>query len=91
MKEELLDAECVIKHLCKQNIILITNWQNQHPADQNYLVYFNHPNNEIGDIVLSIIKRKEKYYISRSLVGILSYRHHFNADNIYTECYTRMT
>jgi len=86
MTDELLNAECVIEHLNKKQLIMMRDWQNQHPADQDYTIYFNNPNNLNADIGVYIIKRSGKYFVLRSLVNILSYRHSFNAHNIYIEC-----
>jgi hypothetical protein len=86
MTEDLLDAECVIRHLGDQSIISICDWKNKHPNNQDYQVFFDHPGGTTGDIGLHIIKRSGQYFISRSLVTILSYRHRFNADHIYSEC-----
>ena len=85
MNEDLLDAECVIRRLCEQRIIEMREWQNRHPNNQDYSVHFDHPD-VTGDIELHIIKRSGRFYIPRSLIGILSYRHCFNADDIYFEC-----
>jgi hypothetical protein len=85
MMEELLDAECVINHLYNQKIISPADWQNQHPNDQAYSIYFDH-HDAVGIIALHIIKRAGKYYIPRSLIAILSARYRFNAEGIYSEC-----
>ncbi|GHV80508.1 hypothetical protein AGMMS49944_22990 [Spirochaetia bacterium] len=85
MTEDLLDAECVIGQLCDQNVISRASWKNSHPNDQEYSVYFNHLGS-VGEIHLWIIKRSGEFYISRSLITILSCRHRFNADTIFTLC-----
>jgi len=87
--DELLDAECVINHLHDRHLITIRDWQNQHPSNQDYTVYFSNPNDLTSDIGVYIIKRSGRYFVLRSLVDVLSYRHSFNADNIYNECVVR--
>ena len=86
MKNELLNAECVLEHLNSKHLITMRDWQNKHPADQDYTIYFSNPNNLTSDVGVYIIKRSGKYFILRSLIDVLSYRHNFNADNIYIEC-----
>jgi len=83
---ELMDASCVIRKLVEQHLITIRDWQNQHPADQDYSVYFTNPNDLTADIGVYIIKRSGRYYVLRSLVKVLSYRHRFNPDHIYQDC-----
>jgi len=61
MTGELLNAECVIEHLNNNNIITMSDWQNRHPADQNYTVYFTNPSNLTADVGIYIIKRSGKY------------------------------
>jgi len=85
MNNDLLNAECVIQHLRNLNVIAACEWRNQHPNDQDYSVLFDNPKHK-GDIRIQIVKRANEYYIPRSLVGILSYRHYFNADAIFNEC-----
>jgi len=87
MTTDLLDADCVIQHLCNLKVITVVEWRNRHPDDQNYSVYFNSPFGKLpGDIFIQIIKRSGKYYISRSLIKVLAHRHLFNAENIYSNC-----
>jgi hypothetical protein len=86
MTSDLLDAECVINHLSKQNVISIIEWKNRHPNDQDYTVYFIRDGSTKSDIGINIIKRSEKYYVSLSLVKILAYRHQFETKDIYKEC-----
>jgi hypothetical protein len=57
VNKDLLDADCVIQHLCNKNIISFIEWRSQHPNDQNYNVYFNPISDKAGDIGLNIIKR----------------------------------
>ena len=83
---ELMNAECVIQKLAEQHLITMREWQNRHPADQDYSVYFSNPNDLTSDIGIYIIKRSGQYYILRSLINVLSYRHNFNADHIYRDC-----
>jgi hypothetical protein len=82
----LLDAECVINNLYSQRLISMRDWQNRHPSDQNYSIFFPNPNDLVSDIVIHITKRSGRYFVLRSLVDVLSYRHQFNPDRIYTEC-----
>ena len=86
MNPDLLDADCVIRHLHNINIISLTEWKNRHPSDQCYNVFFAPANNRKGDVGLNIIKRSGRYYVSRSLINVISYRHSFDASNIYREC-----
>ena len=85
MTKDLLDAECVIRHLNDLKIIAMRGWQDRNPSDHDYSIYFDNPKKQ-GDIRLQIIKRREIYFIPRSIVNILSYRHGFNASGIYSEC-----
>ncbi|MDR0503588.1 MAG: hypothetical protein LBH16_09755 [Treponema sp.] len=86
MNDELMDAECVIQKLFDKRLITMREWQNQHSADQDYSVYFQNPGNLSADIGIYIIKRSGRYFVLRSLVAVLSYRHHFNAEHIYNDC-----
>jgi len=89
MNRDLLDAECVIQHLCNLGMIMHYPWTNQQlipPDYSEYAVIFNNPNN-LGDIRLQIIVRSGKHYISSSIVKILAHRHHFNPNNILTNCF----
>ena len=85
MKDDLLMAECVLLYLQNLEIIKIDEWQDRNPSDHDYSVYFENPKRP-GDVRLQIIKRKEAYFIPRSIINILSYRHSFNTDDIYSEC-----
>ena len=85
MSKDLLDAECVLNHLQRLQIILFREWQDRNPSDHDYPIYFDNPQKP-GDISLQIIKRKERYFVSRSIINILSIRHSFDADVIYSEC-----
>jgi hypothetical protein len=88
--EDLLDAECVIRHLCDRRIISMRDWKSRHFLEQDsfdYSVYFDQPDNH-GDVRIQIIGRKTQYFIPRSLVKILSFRYRFNAEHIYSECMT---
>lgn len=88
MNNDLLDANCVIQHLTNFGMILHRQWtDNQiNPPDYSeYAVYFNNPNNN-GDIRLQIITRSGRHLVSSSIIKILSHRHHFNADVIFTNC-----
>jgi len=82
---DLLNAECVLQHLESLKIISMCEWKNRHPSDQDYSIYFENPKSP-GDVRLQIIKRKGSYFIPRSIINILSYRHSFNADGIYSHC-----
>jgi hypothetical protein len=62
------------------------DWQNRHPSDQDYTIYFSNPNDLISDVGVYILKRSERYFVLRSLIDVLSYRHQFNAVGIYNEC-----
>jgi len=83
--DDLLTAACVLQHLKNLQIISMSKWQDENPSDHDYSIFFYNPKKH-GDIGLQIIKRKEKYYIPRSTINILSCRHSFNADVIYSEC-----
>jgi hypothetical protein len=85
LSDDLLNAECVIQHLKKLQIISLGKWQDQNPVDHDYSVYFEGLKKP-GDVRLQIIKRKEKYFIPRSIINILSCRHSFGAEIIYSEC-----
>ena len=85
MTGDLLDAECVLRRLENLKIISMREWQDRNTSDHDYSVYFDNPQKP-GDVRLQIIKRKEKYYIPRSIINILSYRHSFNPDGIFSEC-----
>ena len=85
MSDDLLNAECVIRHLQDLEVILLGEWQDRNPSDHDYSVYFENPKKP-GDVRLQIIKLKERYFIPRSIINILSYRHAFNTDNIFSEC-----
>ena len=88
MTDDLLDAKCAIEHLCALKIIENRDWKSQHYLDNDsadYSMFFDNPNHE-GDIRLQIIKRAEQYFVSRSIIKVLAKRHHFNANNILTEC-----
>ena len=82
MIDDLLDAECVLDRLENLNLISMREWQDRNKSDHDYSVYFDNPQKP-GDIRLQIIKRKEKCYIPRSIISILSYRHSFNPDDIF--------
>ena len=83
---DLLIADCVIQHLMNGNVISFVEWRREHPNDQNYNIFFNRPIGLTSDIIINFIKRSGNYYISRSQIKLLSYRHRFNADNIYRNC-----
>ena len=85
MTDDLLNAECVLRHLENLKIISMREWQDRNISDHDYSIYFDNPQKP-GDIRLQIIKRKESCYIPRSIIKILSYRHSFNPDNIFFEC-----
>ena len=85
MNNDLLNAECVLRHLQDLHIISTGEWQDRNPSDHDYSVYFDNPKKP-GDVRLQIIKRKERYFIPRSIIKILSYRHSFSAEDIYSEC-----
>ena len=87
MTQDLLDADCVITHLCALNIISNRSWKSQqlNNAEADYSVFFDNPNNN-GDVRLQIIKRDEDYYVPRSTIKILALRHRINPINILTEC-----
>ena len=74
---DLLNADCVIQHLLDCNIISLVEWKREHPNDQTYNVYFNCPIGLTSDLGINFIKRSGNYYISRSLVKVLSYRHQY--------------
>jgi hypothetical protein len=82
---DLLDAECVITLLCSKKIIVMADWKKPHPNDQDYSVYFDKLN-AVSDISIQFVKRSDRYYIPRSLVSVLSFRHSFDAKDIYTTC-----
>ena len=82
MCEELLDAECVIRHLCNLNIIIPSSWKDSNTCDHIYPQHFDNPKAS-GIITLNIIKRNEMYFVPCSRIKILSYRHAFKTDNIY--------
>jgi hypothetical protein len=83
---DLLNADCVIQHLLDSNIISLVEWKREHPNDQTYNIYFNRPIGLTSDIGINFIKRTGSYYVSRSLIKILSYRHRFNTDAIFRNC-----
>ena len=85
MTDDLLSAECVLRHLESLRIIAMREWQDRNTSDHDYPIIFDNPQ-EPGDVELQIIKRKDRCFISRSRVNILSIRHSFNADGIYSEC-----
>ena len=85
MTNDLLNAECVLLHLENLNIILMREWKDRNPSNHDYSIYFENPKKP-GDVRLQIIKRREMYFVPKSLVNILSYRHSFSVDNIYSEC-----
>ena len=88
MTDDLLDAECVIQHLCNQRVISMIDWKSSHLHNQDafdYSVYFDQPDTH-SDIRMQIISRGARYFIPRSLVKILSFRYRFNAESIYLEC-----
>ena len=85
MIKDLLDAECVIKHLKSLELIGLSYWQDSNPVDHDYSYFFENKKGT-GDLCMQIIKRKEKYYISRSIITILSHRHNFNPVVIFEEC-----
>ena len=85
MTDDLLYAECVLRHLHNMEIITIVDWQDRNPSDHDYSVYFDNPKKP-GDVRLQIIKRSEKYFIPRSIINILSYRHSFDTTDIFFEC-----
>jgi len=60
--EDLLTAECVLRHLQNLQIIPMSKWQDGNPSDHDYSVYFVNPKKR-GDVRLQIIKRKKKYFI----------------------------
>jgi hypothetical protein len=82
---ELLDAECVLRRLENLEIISMREWQDRNTSDHDYSVYFDNPRKP-GDVRLQIVKRKERCYIPRSIINILSYRHSFNPAGIFTDC-----
>jgi len=82
---DLLDADCVIRHLHDLKIIAMRIWRDTNPDDHDYSLDFDNPK-RIGNIRLQIVKRKERYFIPRSIINILSCRHRFNAGGIYSEC-----
>ena len=82
---ELLNAECVLRHLENLKIISMREWQDRNTNDHDYSVYFDNPKRH-GDIRLQIIKRKKSYFIPRSIISILSCRYSFNTDDIFSEC-----
>jgi len=83
---DLLNAECVMQHLVDGNVVSYIEWKREHPYDQSYNVFFNRPVGLTSDININFIKRSGDYFVSRSQIKILSYRHRFNADNIYINC-----
>jgi len=83
---DLLDADCVMQHLVDGNIISFVEWKREHPNDQSYNVFFNRPVGLTSDININFIKRSGNYFISRSQIKVLSYRHQFNTDNIFRNC-----
>ena len=85
MSDDLLNAECVIRHLQNLQVISLNEWKDWNPNDHDYSVYFDNPKRP-EDIRLQIIKRKERYFIPKSIISILSCRHSFGVDNIYSEC-----
>ena len=85
MTVDLLDAECVLRCLDVMKIISMREWQDRNTSDHDYSVYFDNPQKP-GDVRLQIIKRKERYYIPRSIINILSYCHSFNPDEIFSDC-----
>jgi hypothetical protein len=82
---DLLDAECVIQSLHDQKIISLSEWQHEHPNDQDYPIYFDRSEG-VGIIILPIIKRSGQYYIPRSRINILSSCYRFSTDTIYSKC-----
>jgi hypothetical protein len=89
LNDDLLNAECVIRHLQELQIISLREWQDRNPSDHKYSIYFTNPK-ENGDISLQIIKQKDRYFIPRSTIRILSYRHAFDTENIFSECYANV-
>jgi hypothetical protein len=88
MTDDLLDAECVIHHLCNRRVIVMRDWKSRHFTSRDsfdYSVYFDRPDTH-GDVRLQIISRETCYFVPRSLVKILSFRLRFNAESIYQEC-----
>ena len=90
MNNDLLDAECVIEHLNNMEIIKMSEWHDSNPNDHDYSVYFDNPKRP-GDIRIQIIKRNRVYYVPRSIINILSCRHLFNTNRIFTECFVQDT
>ena len=85
MKNDLLDAECVIQHLEVLQVISVTDWHDRNKSDHDYYVRFYKPDRP-GEIQLQIVKLDEHCYVPRSSVTILSYRHNFNTGNIFSNC-----
>ena len=85
MNDDLLNAECVMRYLLDLQIISLREWQDRNSSDHKYYVYFVNPK-ENGDVSLQIIKRKNRYFIPRSIINILAYRHNFDTGNIFLEC-----
>ena len=85
MSQDLLDADCVIGHLCGQNVISMTAWRNTNPSDNEFPAYFDRPSTN-GRISLWIIRRSGNFFVSRSSVAVLSCRHRFDPSGIYTAC-----
>jgi len=85
LSTDLLDADCVITQLCKQNVISMAAWRNTNPSDNEFLAYFDRPASN-GRIGLWIIKRSGRFFVSRSGVTILSNRYRFDPSGIFTMC-----
>jgi len=83
---DLLNADCVMQHLLEINIISLVEWKREHPNDQSYNVYFNRPTGLTSDVGINFIKRSGNYYVSCSLIRLLSCKLRFNADNIFRNC-----
>ena len=87
MNPDLLDAECVIKHLCTQGLISGCDYRTQqlnNIISAKYSVRID--TNDGGNIRLQIIYKNERYFLPCSIIKVIAKRHHFNAENIFRDC-----